>query len=176
MRCSHRSPTRSTPRTSTASIHRDVKPANILLAADEHAYLGDFGLTRRAEDPDAGPAAGNSLGTVDYVAPEQIEGGPVDGRADVYSLGCVLYECLTGEPPYESSSPMGVLWEHLQAEPPTIRAHDANLPDAIDPVIARGPRQEPGGSPTHLPPTHRRGTAPHSESRANPADDSPSHS
>ena len=101
-------------------IHRDVKPANILLAADEHVYLGDFGLTRRVEDPDAGPAAGNSLGTVDYVAPEQIEGDPVDGRADVYSLGCVLYECLTGTPPFSSSSPMGVLWEHVQAEPPTV--------------------------------------------------------
>ena len=124
-------------------IHRDVKPGNILLAADDHVYLADFGLTRRAEDPDAGPAAGNSLGTVDYVAPEQIQGDPVDGRADVYSLGCVLYECLTGTPPFSSSSPMGVLWEHVQADPPSLRESEAELPDAIDPVIERALAKEP---------------------------------
>ena len=78
-------------------VHRDVKPSNVLLDANEHVYLADFGLTRRL-DEQGGPAGeGRSMGTPAYLAPEQIEGGPVDGRADVYSLGCLLYECLTGE-------------------------------------------------------------------------------
>ena len=79
-------------------VHRDVKPSNVLLDAGEHVYLADFGLTRRL-DEQGGPAGEDrSVGTPAYLAPEQIEGGPVDGRADVYSLGCLLYECLTGRP------------------------------------------------------------------------------
>ena len=79
-------------------VHRDVKPSNVLLDANEHVYLADFGLTRRL-DEQGGPAGeSRSVGTPAYLAPEQIEGGSVDGRADVYSLGCLLYECLTGEP------------------------------------------------------------------------------
>ena len=82
-------------------VHRDVKPGNILLAVEEgavaHAYLADFGLTKRIGGARGLTVSGQVLGTIDYVAPEQVEGGPVDGRADQYSLGCVLFECLTGD-------------------------------------------------------------------------------
>jgi len=79
-------------------VHRDVKPSNVLLDASEHAYLADFGLTERLGEPQA--VEPGVLGTIDYVAPEQIRGDQVDGRADVYSLGCLLCECLAGEPPF----------------------------------------------------------------------------
>ena len=77
-------------------VHRDVKPSNILIDASDRAYLADFGLSRLSSDPARVPGIGSSLGTIDYVAPEQIRGDAPDGRADVYALGCVLYECLTG--------------------------------------------------------------------------------
>ena len=85
---------------SAGLVHRDVKPANVLLSeADEHAFLCDFGLARR-NDSEGLTQAGSFLGTADYAAPEQIEGRPVDGRADVYSLGCLLFHCLAGYAPY----------------------------------------------------------------------------
>src|SRR5215475_4376132 len=80
-------------------VHRDVKPSNILIDQRGHCYLADFGLSRRLGDVPVG-GGGRSLGTVDYVAPEQIRGAELDGRSDVYSLGCVLYECLAGRPPF----------------------------------------------------------------------------
>src|SRR5438067_441195 len=79
-------------------VHRDVKPSNVLLDARGHAYLADFGLSRRLGEVAAALGATQSLGTVDYVSPEQIRGEELDGRADLYSLGCLLHECLTGEP------------------------------------------------------------------------------
>ena len=96
--CSARSRTRSTWRTGSGLVHRDVKPANILIGAGEieHAYLCDFGLARHASTAASLTGDRGFVGTIAYVAPEQIEGGAVDARADVYSLGCVLYECLTG--------------------------------------------------------------------------------
>ena len=91
----------------------------MLLDESEHVYLADFGLTRRLEEQ--GPAGeGRSVGTPAYLAPEQIEGGQVDGRADVYSLGCLLYECLTGEPPFAHGSRLAVAWAHLEEEPPRV--------------------------------------------------------
>ncbi len=124
-------------------VHRDVKPSNILLAADEHVYLADFGLTRTGGA--AGPTAeyATSLGTVDYVAPEQIDGDPLDAQADLYSLGCVLYECLTGQPPYRADTSMGVLWSHLQADPPSAHEIRPELPDQIDTVIAHALAKQP---------------------------------
>jgi ABC-type transport system substrate-binding protein len=99
-------------------VHRDVKPSNVLVDERGHAYLADFGLSRRlAEGPGAQGAAG-SLGTVDYVAPEQIRGDELDGRADLYSLGCLLYECLAGRPPFAGASDTAVVFAHLQEEPP----------------------------------------------------------
>jgi predicted Ser/Thr protein kinase len=100
-------------------IHRDVKPANILLSeSDGHSYLCDFGLAKRTSSM-AVTHAGSFLGTVDYCSPEQIRGEALDGRADVYSLGCVLYHCLAGEPPYARESEIAVLQAHLNEPPPS---------------------------------------------------------
>jgi predicted Ser/Thr protein kinase len=124
-------------------VHRDVKPGNILLADDDHVYLADFGLSRRADDRDPGAAAGGSLGTIDYLAPEQVENAAVDASADVYSLGCVLYEMLTGRPPFRSDSPMGVVWSHLEAPPPSAHAARHELDNAIDAVLDKAMAKDP---------------------------------
>ena len=121
-------------------VHRDVKPSNILIAPAEapdgsdHAYLADFGLARRLDESAAVSGSSRSLGTVAYVAPEGIAGGPIDGRADVYSLGCVLFECLAGEPPFRGRS-ASVLFAHLRDEPPSLVERRPELPRAIDPVV-----------------------------------------
>jgi predicted Ser/Thr protein kinase len=101
-------------------IHRDVKPSNVLLDGREHAYLADFGLTRRLADQAPGYDAGLSLGTPAYVAPEQIEGKEVDGRADQYSLACLLYESLAGRPPFSKASEAATLFAHLEEPPPAL--------------------------------------------------------
>ena len=115
-------------------VHRDVKPSNILLDEAEHVYLADFGLTRRVDEKGARAGEGRSVGTPAYLAPEQLE-GPVDGRADVYSLGCVLFECLTGEAPFAHGSRLAVAWAHLEEEPPSASERDSDLPMAIDAVL-----------------------------------------
>jgi class 3 adenylate cyclase/DNA-binding beta-propeller fold protein YncE len=125
-----------------ALVHRDVKPSNVLLDAAEHAYLADFGLTRRLEEEGSQSTEGESLGTPAYVAPEQIEGKAIDGRADVYSLGCVLFECLTGVPPYRGGSRLAVAWAHLEEAPPSASELEAGLPEAIDPVLRRALAKE----------------------------------
>ena len=85
-----------------------------------HCYLADFGLSRRLAEQSTPAAAGRSIGTVDYVAPEQIRGEELDGRADLYSLGCLLYECLAGRPPFARGSDTAVVFAHLEEEPPTL--------------------------------------------------------
>jgi YVTN family beta-propeller protein len=124
-------------------VHRDVKPSNVLLDSQEHVYLADFGLSRRLTDEGIPGGQGFSLGTPAYVAPEQIEGGQVDGRADLYSLGCLLYECLTGEAPFRRDSELAVLWAHAQEEPPKASVRNPALPKAIDAVVARAMAKEP---------------------------------
>ncbi len=124
-------------------VHRDVKPSNVLLDADEHAYLADFGLTRPFGDGAGGATDGRSLGTPTYLAPEQIEGGEIDGRTDVYALGCLLYECLTGAPPFEASSRLAVAWAHLEEEPPDASERRSELPAAVDAVIRKAMAKNP---------------------------------
>jgi YVTN family beta-propeller protein len=129
-------------------VHRDVKPANILLALEggavAHAWLADFGLTKRVGGARGLTVSGQVLGTIDYVAPEQVEGGPVDGLADQYSLACVLFECLTGQVPFRRDSELAVLWAHVHDPSPELREYRADLPAALDEVVGRALAKEPG--------------------------------
>ena len=130
-------------------VHRDVKPSNVLLDpgtrpdGSDHVYLADFGLTRPVSEETGLADDGNLLGTIDYVAPEQIAGEDLDGRADVYSLGCMLYECLVGQPPFRRDSDVAVVFAHLEAEPPPPTARRSELPAAFDAVIARALAKDP---------------------------------
>jgi hypothetical protein len=124
-------------------VHRDVKPSNVLLDENEHVYLADFGLTRRLGEQEAPAADGRSLGTLAYVAPEQIEARPVDGRADVYALGCMLFECLTSRPPYGRGSPLEIAWAHLEESPPSAHSFNGELPEAVDEVFFTALAKEP---------------------------------
>jgi len=117
-------------------VHRDVKPANILLAKGDYAYLADFGLAKHASTVSSLTGSRAILGTVDYLAPEQIEAKPVDGRVDVYALGCVLYECLVGEPPHRRDNELAALLAHMNEPPPKPSERRAELPAALDDVIA----------------------------------------
>jgi len=130
--------------------HRDVKPANVLVASGEgperegHAYLADFGLGKNAiRDSVALTSAGQFVGTLFYTAPEQVLGATVDHRADVYSLGCVLFECLAGEPPFHSENDAELLHAHVEEPPPSLSERRAGSPSALDAVITRAMAKDP---------------------------------
>ncbi|MDP9342484.1 MAG: serine/threonine protein kinase [Actinomycetota bacterium] len=130
-------------------IHRDVKPANMLVtpasgSRSEHVYLTDFGLTKRADSKTGYTKTGTFVGSIDYLAPERIEGNaPPTGQVDVYSLGCVLFECLTGRVPFVKDNDMSVMWAHMNEPPPRVTASKPNLPPAIDQVVARAMAKAP---------------------------------
>jgi serine/threonine-protein kinase len=130
-------------------IHRDIKPGNILVVlrtspdAPDHIYLSDFGLTKHNESRSALTPTGQFLGTVDYVAPEQIEGKPVDARADVYSLGCVFYELLTGTAPFVRDDDVATLWAHIQQDRPRVSEMRPDVPTAFDEVVATAMAKSP---------------------------------
>ena len=115
-------------------VHRDVKPGNILIGLGpdgEHAYVCDFGLARHASSVSSLTGDRGFVGTIDYISPEQVEGRTVDGRADVYSLGCVLFECLAGARPFERESELSVVFAHLNERPPRISEHRARATGCI---------------------------------------------
>jgi non-specific serine/threonine protein kinase len=130
-------------------VHRDVKPGNILVehGGDEdepdHIYLTDFGITKHAASRSGLTATGEFMGTIDYIAPEQIQGRPVDGRADIYSLGCVLYECLTGRVPFAKDVDAAVIWAHVEEMPTTPSSLQPTLPREIDEVIGKALAKDP---------------------------------
>src|SRR5215212_524650 len=124
-------------------VHRDVKPANALLASQDHVYLTDFGLTKRAASGSAMTKTGQMVGTVDYVAPEQVEGGSVDARTDVYSLACVFYHLLTGHVPFDKPTEMAKLFAHVHEDPPRPSDTVPGIPGVVDDVISRGMAKDP---------------------------------
>jgi CHASE2 domain-containing sensor protein len=126
-------------------VHRDVKPANVLLTLEEpeHVYLTDFGVAKRADTYGKLTNAGQWVGTLDYLAPEQIRGDAVEAAADVYMLAGLLYHCLTGHPPFVRDDQAATLWAHLSAPPPAPSAVRPELPVALDIVIARGLAKDP---------------------------------
>jgi YVTN family beta-propeller protein len=125
-------------------VHRDVKPGNVLIATTGESYLCDFGLTKPMAAERSLTESGQFFGTLDYAAPEQIHGAELDGRADQYALGCVLFECLAGVRPFERSSPMAVMWAHMQEEPTSLLDAHPDLPAAIDDVVRTALAKERG--------------------------------
>ena len=129
-------------------VHRDVKPANILIGSrgdaehPPHVYLSDFGLIKRSSSMSAMTATGRFLGTMNFAAPEQIRGEPLDARSDVYALGCVLYQCLTGSAPFVRDDQAALLWAHLSQAPPRLASTHADLA-AADPVVAKALAKNP---------------------------------
>jgi Tol biopolymer transport system component/serine/threonine protein kinase len=123
-------------------VHRDVKPANILIVGDvsgsapPHCYLCDFGLTKRISALTDPTLTGHIMGTLDYISPEQIRGESIDGRADVYALGCVIYQTLTGHVPFAKDEDVAVIYAHLNDPPPRATAASPDLPEALDAVVA----------------------------------------
>src|SRR5579859_1380243 len=117
-------------------IHCDVKPSNILLRLDGHAYLADFGLAKAKVDADAHPHSGTGIGTPEYMAPEQAD-GINDHRSDIYSLGIILYQMLTGHLPFTADSPMAVTLKHLQLPPPRPSLTNADIPQDIEELILK---------------------------------------
>jgi predicted Ser/Thr protein kinase len=117
-------------------IHRDVKPRNVLVA-DEHAYLADFGVARRADTGATLTGPGGWAGSVDYAAPEQIRGEQPDARSDIYALGGVLFWAVTGRVPFPRETPEATLWAHVTDAPPRASAVMPGLPSGFDPLIQR---------------------------------------
>jgi Protein kinase domain len=129
-------------------LHRDVKPANILLEPGEPgepptAYLADFGLTKHLESRSGITASGQFVGTIDYMSPEQIEGREVDSRTDIYSLGCVVFESLTGATPFRRETEVAVLWAHMRDDPPPLTELRPDLPPELSGVIAKAMAKAP---------------------------------
>ena len=132
-------------------VHRDVKPANILLTASDiqnaHIYLCDFGLVKRLDSGPSLTKMDEIVGTIDYIAPEQIEGGTVDTRTDIYSLACVIYEMLAGVPPYQGQSDVSVLWSHFRDVPPPLRLALPEVPGDIEQLLKASMSKSPSDRP-----------------------------
>jgi serine/threonine protein kinase len=128
-------------------FHRDIKPANILIDADRNAYLTDFGLAKDSQGSLL-TRPGQTVGSLDYMAPEQIHGAEVTPQTDVYALACVAYECLTGDPPFADRQGMRVLWAHLQDEPDNPAEKAPELPQALGEAVLTGLAKDAADRPS----------------------------
>ncbi|HET9255437.1 MAG TPA: alpha/beta fold hydrolase, partial [Pseudonocardiaceae bacterium] len=124
-------------------VHRDVKPSNVLLTGKDFAYLADFGVARAVSGGPALTVTGSVVGTPAYIAPERFQDQPDDHLADIYALGCVLYEALTGSPPFGGQGLAALMYAHINQAPPRASAQRRGLPAALDEVIARGMAKDP---------------------------------
>lgn len=125
-------------------VHRDIKPANILMTIDGTAKLVDFGIARAAGDVARVTTMGEFMGTPAYASPEQLDARSATAATDLYSLGCVLYECLAGHPPFEAEVPVGVIAQHLQATPRSLRKERPEVPPALETLVLRALEKDPG--------------------------------
>ena len=130
----------------TGLFHRDVKPANILLDEAETAYITDFGLAKDSQGSLL-TRPGQTLGSLDYMAPEQIRAEEITAATDVYALACVMYECVTGKPPFADRQGMRALWAHLQDEPPDATEARPDLPQAFASELRRALAKDPAERP-----------------------------
>ncbi len=122
-------------------MHRSVKPSSVIVTETDQANLTEFGLARRASDLTG--MQEHLVGSFDYLAPEYLEGGSADARVDIYGLGCVLYEALTGEVPYPEPTPAAKMYAHRSADPPSVRARRPDVPPALDAVVTRAMAKDP---------------------------------
>ncbi len=127
-------------------VHRDVKPGNILLEPSGKAYITDFGLARDTQGSVL-TTPGQALGSLNYMAPEQIRGEAVTPAADIYSLGCVMFECLQGRPPFADRQGMRLLWAHLQDEPPDPTAGRGDVSPELGQALGVALRKHPAERP-----------------------------
>ncbi|WP_052390893.1 protein kinase domain-containing protein [Streptomyces sp. NRRL B-24484] len=136
LECSHRQ----------GLVHRDIKPANVMTTADGTVKVMDFGIARALQsDATAMTRTGTVLGTPQYLSPEQAQGRPADARSDLYSVGCMLFELVTGTLPFDGESAMSVLYQHVQQPPPVPSSINPAVPPAVDAVVARALRKDPAG-------------------------------
>jgi serine/threonine protein kinase len=131
-------------------VHRSVKPSSVLVTAEDHAYLTDFGLARHSNDPTGLTVEKQLLGDFDYVAPEYIQGSRVDERVDIYGLGAVLYEALTGEVPYPRAGPAAKMYAHASAPAPSARERVPEVPEALDELVRRAMAKRPEDRPSSV--------------------------
>jgi serine/threonine protein kinase len=124
-------------------VHRDVKPANVLVTGDDHCYLTDFGLVKDLAATTGVTRTGQVLGTLDYVAPERIQGGETGPWTDVYALGCVLFFALTGSVVFPLEAPESKLWAHVSTPPPSVAALRPAIPPELDDVVAKALAKDP---------------------------------
>jgi beta-lactam-binding protein with PASTA domain/serine/threonine protein kinase len=128
-------------------VHRDVKPENVLLADDGRVKVADFGLARAIETSNLTQTTGLLIGTVAYLAPEQVESGTADARSDVYATGVLLWELLTGAPPYAGDKPLSVAYRHVHEDVPPPSTVTAGIPPALDALVVRATRRDPAQRP-----------------------------
>ena len=127
-------------------VHRDIKPSNVLVTESDFVYVVDFGIARAIGARQTPlTITGATIGTLHYMAPERFADQAIDGRADVYSLACVLHECLTGAPPFDGKDLPALIYAHLYSSPPRASGLAEGVPTALDAVIARGMAKDPAG-------------------------------